>query len=76
MQADYPLILLLVSIDIICMWEVYENRERVENALNKIVLMHNARKAARKEKKAEKKAAAVKAAETEVETAAETGIKE
>ena len=29
MQADYPLILLLVSIDIICMWEVYENKERV-----------------------------------------------
>ena len=57
MQADYPLILLLVSIDIICMWEVFENRERVEKVMRKIADLHEARKSVKSEQRAAKKEA-------------------
>ena len=57
MQADYPFILLLVSIDIICMWEVYESREKVESIMRRIADLHNARKAVKSEQRAAKKEA-------------------
>lgn len=63
MQADYPLILLLVSIDIICMWEVYDHRDDVANVIAKIASIYEFLKRDRQRTKAEK--AARKAAEKE-----------
>lgn len=60
MQADYPLILLLVSIDIICMWQVYDHKDDVVRVMEKIAAFMQARKQVRaveKEKKAAAKAA-------------------
>ena len=56
-MLDYPFILLLVSIDIICMWEVYESREKVESIMRRIADLHNARKAVKSEQRAAKKEA-------------------
>ena len=57
MQADYPLILLLVSIDIICMWEVYDHKDDVAKAIAKIAKIYSLIKKDRKEKREAKKAA-------------------
>ena len=57
MQADYPLILLLVSIDIICMWEVFENRDKMELFMKKIADLHHARKSVKKDERAPRKEA-------------------
>ena len=57
MQADYPLILLLVSIDIICMWEVYESKDKVAAVMRKIADLHAARKSVKSEERAAKKEA-------------------
>ncbi len=67
MQADYPLILLLASIDLICMWEVYENRDKMELVMKKIADLHDARRSVKKDEKAAKKEA--KAAAREAKTA-------
>lgn len=73
MQADYPLILLLVSIDIICMWQVYDHKDDVVRIMKRIAALYNARKKVRAEEKAAKAAAK---AEKEAEQAAQTEEKQ
>ena len=57
MQADYPFILLLVSIDIICMWEVYNHKDKFELMMKKAADLRDARRRVKKKQKEEKKAA-------------------
>ena len=56
MQADYPLILLLVSIDIICMWEVYNHKADLEKMMAKTAALRDARRTVKKQERAQKKA--------------------
>ena len=61
MQADYPFILLLVSIDIICMWQVYDHKDDAVRIMTRIRDLYRARKKVRtveKAARAEAKAAA------------------
>lgn len=69
MQADYPFILLLVSIDIICMWQVYDHKDDVVRTMEKIGAFYQARKQVRAEEKAAKKAAKEAAAAAEAKEA-------
>ncbi len=55
MQADYPLILLLVSIDIICMWEVYNHKDKLEALMAKAAALRGARRTVKKKEREEKR---------------------
>ena len=66
-QADYPLILLLASIDIICMWEVYNQKDKLEKMMAKAAELRDARRTIKREQKAEKKMAQASQKETETE---------